>query len=105
MLASQLMFSDDSREFGAREEAEFTTRLIGLFDRLAAGEYGAERMARDVYGIFSRDCGIRGLVNLSGRFWVENSSKWKLEKAIVAHARLDEAGIAFAPRSLSLFEA
>jgi alpha-galactosidase len=105
MLASQLMFSDDAREFGAREEAEFTTRLLGLFDRLATREYGAERMARDVYGIFSRDGGVIGLVNLSGRSWVENSPKWKLEKAIVAHVRLDAAGLSFAPRSLSLFEA
>jgi alpha-galactosidase len=104
MLASQIMFSDDTREFGEKEELAFTARVVGLYDRLAGREYGAERIGRDMFRIFSRDGKVMGLVNLSDRARIQPSSRWNLEKAIVAHARRGDDTLAFAPRSLSLFE-
>jgi alpha-galactosidase len=105
MLASQIMFSDDAHEFGA--EAAFTARMIGLFDRLAGGEYGAERMSaegvdRDVYSIFSRDGRVRGIANLSDKPW--KASGYDPAKAFLLHATRAEGSLAFDPHSISLFE-
>jgi len=44
MLASQIMFSDDTHEFGEASEAAFTKWIVALYDRLAGREYGAERI-------------------------------------------------------------
>jgi alpha-galactosidase len=102
-LASQLMFSDDAHEFGEASEAAFTQRIVGLFDRLEALEFGAERIGRDVYSIFSRDRRVRGVANLSNSAWA--SSDYDAAKAIVLRARRAEGGrLFFEPRSISLFE-
>jgi alpha-galactosidase len=103
-LASQLMFSDDAREFGeSAEEAAFTARLVALFDRLGRREFGAERVARDVYELRSRDGAIRGVANLSGSAWRGPSED--LGRAIVAHAAAGKDGVlVYEPRSISLFE-
>jgi alpha-galactosidase len=104
MLASQIMSSDDAHGFGGQEELAFTARVVGLYDRLAGREYGAERTGKDAFRIFSRDGRVTGLANLSDRPRVEPSTRWDLRKAIVAHARRGAGTLAFAPRSLSLFE-
>jgi alpha-galactosidase len=101
MLASQIMFSDDTHEFAEAGEAAFTSRIVGLFDRFSGGEYGAERLAPEVYSILSRDGGVRGIANLSDRPW--KASGYDEAKAIVLHARRAGVGLAFDPRSISLF--
>lgn len=101
MLASQIMFSDDARDFGEIAEATFTARIVGLFDALAGGEYGAERLAKDVYSIFARDGGLRGVVNLSNSPWI--APGYDPAEAIVLRAAAVEGGLAFDPHSISLF--
>jgi alpha-galactosidase len=102
MLASQLMFSDDAREFG--EEAAFTSRAAGLYDRLSGREYGAERVGRDVFRVFSRDGVVSGIANLSDRPWVEGAGRWALSTAVALRARDAGGALSFDPRSVSLFE-
>jgi alpha-galactosidase len=102
LLASQLMFSDDTQEFGEPEEAAFTARVVGLYDSLADREYGAERVGPDVYSIFSRDGRVRGVVNLSNRPW--SALGYDPVKALVLHATRGEGALAFEPRSMSVFE-
>jgi alpha-galactosidase len=101
LLASQIMFSDDTGEFGEPGEAAFTARMVELYDALSSRDYGAERVVRDIYSIFSRDGGVRGIVNLSNRPWT--ASGYDPAKALVLHAAQGEGVLAFAPRSLSLF--
>jgi alpha-galactosidase len=100
-LGSQLMFSDDPAEFGEAREVEFTRRIVGLFDELSGGEYGAERLARDVYSLFSRDGRVRGVANLSNRPWA--GSGYDSAQALVLHAERSGDSLAFAARSISLF--
>jgi alpha-galactosidase len=102
LLASQIMFSDDTQEFGEPEEAAFTARVVGLYDSLADREYGAERVGPDVYSIFSRDGRVRGVVNLSNRPW--SASGYDPAEALVLHAARGEGALAFEPRSMSVFE-
>jgi alpha-galactosidase len=102
MLASQLMFSDDAHDFGAPDEAAFTARMVDLFDRLEGRDYGAQRVAKDVYSIFSRDGLVRGIANLSNRPWKAPSHD--PERAIVIHATSEGGSLAFEPHSISLFE-
>jgi len=103
MLASQIMFSDDAREFGDEAEAAFTARIVGLHDLLAGREYGADCLGRDVFRIFSRDGSVSGIANLSDRPWVEPADRWDASRAIVLHARPGEGRLAFEPRTISLF--
>jgi alpha-galactosidase len=101
-LASQLMFSDDARAFG--DEAAFTARLAGLYDRLSGGEYGAERIGRDVFRLFSRDGSVEGVANLSDLPWIEPAARWESTRPVVSRTRSTGRGLAFEPRSVSLFE-
>jgi alpha-galactosidase len=101
LLASQIMFSDDAHEFGEPGEVAFTARIVGLYDRLAGGEYGAERIAKDLYSVFSRNGRVRGVANLSNGS--RTVSGYDPAKAIVLRAERDGASLAFAPRSISLF--
>jgi alpha-galactosidase len=104
MLASQIMFSDDTHEFGGGGEAAFTARIAALFDRLAGGEYGAERVAKDVYSIFSRDGRVKGIANLSEHCY--GTEGFDALRAIVAHGEKAGSGTTlFEPRSISLYEA
>jgi len=69
MFASQIMSSDDPGEVTGEEEA-FTRELIALYDKIEGRDFGVERFSSrspDVYRIFSRDGGIDGIINLSGR--------------------------------------
>ncbi len=104
LLASQLMFSDDAREFGEAEEAAFTTRIVGLYDELSGREYGAERIGRDVFRLFSRDGAIAGIANLSDRPWAEPLGRWEPSGALLLRARQIPGALAFEPRSISLFK-
>jgi alpha-galactosidase len=101
MLASQVMFSDDAREFG--DEAAFTSRIVELHDRLAGREYGVERAGRDAFRIFSRDGAVSGIANLSDRPWIESAEGWDALRAMVLRARRVKGSLAFEPRSISLF--
>jgi alpha-galactosidase len=105
MLASQIMFSDDTHEFGEGGEAAFTARIVELYDLLAGGEYGADRIsadARDVYSLFGRDGRLRGIANLSGKPWF--ASGYESGKALVLRAARAAGGLAFEPHSISLFK-
>jgi alpha-galactosidase len=104
MLASQIMFSDDTAEFGDPAEAAFTARIIALYDALSGREYGAERVSagkRDVYSVFSRDGSVKGIVNLSDHPWT--AAGFDPSKALVLRASRVEGALAFEPRSISLF--
>jgi alpha-galactosidase len=108
MFASQLMFSDDTHEFGERAETAFTARVVDLFDALSGGDYGVERIVadrplRDLYSVFSRDGRLRGIVNLSDKPWIEPAERWDPAKALVLRAARSGDRLAFEPRSMSLF--
>lgn len=102
MLASQIMFSDDPHDYGDPEESAFTARIVGLFDALAGRRYGAQRIARDVYSIFSENGRVRGVANLSGKPW--KAAGYDRSAALVLRADAVEGALAFRPRSISLFE-
>ena len=104
LLASQIMFSDDTHEFGEDGEGAFTARVVALYDALAGREYGAERLGRDAFRIFSRDGRIEGLANLSDRPRREGAARWGTGKAVAGIAERSDGSIAFAPRSITLFE-
>lgn len=104
LLASQIMFSDDTRGFGKAAEAAFTSRIVALYDRLAGREYGVERLFDEIYSIFSRDGRIKGIVNLSDGYY--GGESFDALKAIVAHADKESRGsILIEPRSIALYEA
>lgn len=102
MLASQIMFSDDAETFGGPGEAEFTKRIIALFDELAGRRYGATAIGRDLYSIFSEDGAISGIVNLSDRRLAGMDPGGK--RALVSHFVRNGACVSFEPHSISLFE-
>jgi alpha-galactosidase len=103
MLASQIMFSDDTREFGEEGERAFTARIIALYDRIGRREFAAERSARDVYALASRDGAIRGIANLSDSGW--KGPGFDLARALVAHVEpVRGGGLVYEPHSISLYE-
>ncbi len=68
LLAGQIMFSDDPAEFRAgSEEDRLTGSILALYDRLEGDDYGALRIAKDVYRLESRSGRVTGLINLSPR--------------------------------------
>jgi alpha-galactosidase len=104
MLASQIMFSDDASEFG--DEAGFTERLVALFDRLGEREFGAERLGRDLYRLFSRDGRVWGWVNLgdsAARVSGVDAEAAAAAERILFHGRFAGAGLELERRSVSLF--
>jgi alpha-galactosidase len=103
MLASQIMFSDDAYGFGKGGEEAFTRRIVALLDRLGGREYGAERIAKDVYRVFSEEGGIAGIINLSNRSVVLDG--FDPSRAILLHASTRGSLLRFERRSISLFEA
>jgi alpha-galactosidase len=66
LLGSQIMLSDDTQRQDAADIA-LTRRILGLYDRLSGDEYGAVRLARDIFRLESRSGKITGLINLSRR--------------------------------------
>lgn len=103
LFASQIMFSDDTHEPPTSSEAAFTSRIVGLYDRLADREYRAARLAEDVFEVESRDGRIHGLVNLSGEAFSLPAARFP-GKAVVAHAAPAGADLVLEPRSISLYE-
>ena len=104
LFASQIMFSDDTHEAPGPGELAFTSKIVGLYDRLAGHEYGAARLGRDVFEVESRDGRIRGLANLTGKPFALPAGRFA-GKAIVEHASREGGTLAFEPRSISLYEA
>jgi alpha-galactosidase len=103
LLASQIMSSDGGSGSGKGGEAGFTRRIVALFDRLEGGSYGAERIAKDVYRIFSEDGRVAGVANLSGRpFYAAGLDP---ARAIVMRGRAEGGALRLEPHSMSLFEA
>ena len=104
LFASQIMFSDDSGEFGDPAEKALTERVVGLYDRLSGREYGAERVARFVFSVFSRDGRVRGVVNLSEKIFEAPEGKYSGGTALVSHTESSGGAVRFAPHSISLYE-
>jgi alpha-galactosidase len=105
-LASQIMFSDDASEFGSPGERRFTASIVDLYDRLGRREFGAERLARGVFAIFSRDGLIHGYINLRSRSWLARepqAASLDPATALVLHASKVRRGLLLEPRSISLF--
>jgi len=104
MLASQIMFSDDTHEFGEASEAAFTKWIVALYDRLAGRSTGPSA---------SRAMSIRSLAATAA---YEASRTFRIKpgpaagydpaRSIVLHAlALGSKGkLAFEPRSISLFQ-
>jgi alpha-galactosidase len=69
LLGGQIMFSDDPLRM---EEADrvLTRRIAALYGQLEDDEYGATRIARDVFRLESRSGRTAGLINLSVRPFV-----------------------------------
>lgn len=66
LLGSQIMLSDDTRKQDAADIV-LTRRILDLYSRLAGDEYGAVRLARDIFRLESRSGQTAGLINLSRR--------------------------------------
>ncbi|MDR2494327.1 MAG: alpha-galactosidase [Spirochaetaceae bacterium] len=66
LLAGQLMVSGDPSDKD-RKDAAFTRRITALYDALADDEYGAVRIAWEVFRLESRSGATAGLINLRGR--------------------------------------
>jgi alpha-galactosidase len=106
LLASQIMFSDDASEFGSQGERAFTARIIELYDRLRKSEFGAERLDREVFSLFSRDGRYEGYINLrDSAYAVRDARAESLDPAtaILCRASRIAGGLALEPRSISLF--
>lgn len=103
LFASQIMFSDDTHEAPSPSELAFTARVVALYDRLAGREYGALRLAHDVFSVESRDGRVRGVANLSDLAYPAGSGL-PAGKPIVEHVTAAGGKPAFEPRSISLYE-
>ena len=103
LFASQIMFSDDTHEGVSESEKAFTRRVVSLYDRLDGREYGARRLASDVFEVESRDGGVRGVVNLTGSGYGMPAASFGGE-AVVEHVSRVGGRIVFEPRSISLYE-
>jgi alpha-galactosidase len=64
LLAGQIMFSDDPINM-QEDDVVLTKKILHLYDDLSADEYGAVRIAKDVFQLESRSGKICGLINLS----------------------------------------
>jgi len=113
LLASQIMFSDDTGGEAEKADLEFTQRIIGLYDRLGGREYGAESIGPEIYHISSRDGKLSGIVNLSELPARLPAGLYNRGEALVEHAAPDArngSGIPgeapmmnFEPHSISLY--
>ncbi|MDR2793471.1 MAG: alpha-galactosidase [Treponema sp.] len=66
LLAGQVMCSDAPLDLEA-VDTRLTARIAALYEALADDEYGAVRIARDVFRLISRSGAITGVINLSNR--------------------------------------
>jgi alpha-galactosidase len=81
LLGGQIMFSDDPRDLAPGDIA-LTGRIAGLYDQLAGDEYGAVRIAREVFRLESRSGSITGLINLSKRLFSLEGHEGPLRSAL-----------------------
>jgi len=106
LLASQLMVSDGAEDAGdaraSAAAASFTARIIALFDRLAGRRYGAQRIGRGLYSLFSEDGAVSGMANLSNR--ARPGPDLDRRRPIVSHAFRTGRGLYFEPHTISLYE-
>jgi alpha-galactosidase len=109
LLAGQIMFSDDPSALNETDLA-LTRRVSELFDILSGDEYGARRIARDVFLLLSRSGKFTGLINLRKRNYTLDGTEdifftFSRGRVLVDHClRKRDGRIVFAPRSVSVFE-
>jgi alpha-galactosidase len=95
LLAGQIMFSDDPARLSL-EDLRFTGRIISLYEKLSGDEYGAVRLARDVFRLLSRSGRTSGIINLSAKPYAANEfGDWDF---LVDH----RTGGGFAPHTISI---
>ncbi|MDR0387893.1 MAG: alpha-galactosidase [Treponema sp.] len=111
LLGSQIMLSDNTRRQDAADIA-LTRRILGLYDRLAGDEYGAVRLARNIFRLESRSGRTAGLINLSRRPFTLTADidaplcaafsrgTWLTDHRV----RSKGAGFTFAPHTVSIAE-
>jgi alpha-galactosidase len=109
LLASQIMFSDDPARL-TEADTLLTARINALYGELEGEEYGAVRIAADVFRLESRHGKIAGLINLdrkpfklyddvdAGLFAPVN-----LSDAIVCHWKDEGAYKVFEGHSISIW--
>jgi alpha-galactosidase len=68
LLAGQIMFSDDPINM-QDDDVALTKKIVQLYDDLSGDEYGAVRLAKDVFRLESRSGKISGLINLSRKIF------------------------------------
>jgi alpha-galactosidase len=66
LLAGQIMFSDDPSDL-TDDDIALSRRINALCEALADDEYGAVRIAKDIYRLTSRSGNIAGIINLSNK--------------------------------------
>ncbi len=104
LFGSQLMVSDDLHHYSDEAEGSFTAHIVDIFDKLSHDDYGAERLAKDVWRVSSRSGEIDGIVNLSDKVWKSRGRvRMETNRPIVSHIVKDTHGLAFERRSVSLF--
>jgi alpha-galactosidase len=101
LLAGQIMFSDDPADLTDADIA-FSRRISALYEALADDEYGAVRIAKDVYRLTSRSGNIAGIINLSNKpYRAKPSGEGELSGEFLLDRRIRGA---FAPHTISLFQ-
>ncbi|MDR0758959.1 MAG: alpha-galactosidase [Treponema sp.] len=111
LLGSQIMLSDDTQKLKATDIA-LTRRILSLYERLTGDEYGAVRLARNIFRLESRSGRTAGLINLSRRpFTLTADTDAALYAAfsqgnwLVDHrTRSKGKDFAFAPHTISIVE-
>jgi len=103
MFASQIMFSDDSEDFGGPAEIAFTDRVVAFYDRIEGMEFGAQRTGRDLFTVSERDGKAYGWINLGSRgVRVRDSGRWSRDPAFPFRARRLDDGWLLEGRSMTL---
>lgn len=109
LLGSQIMLSDDTQRQEAADIA-LTRSILSLYDHLAGDEYGAVRLARNVFRLESRSGQTAGLINLSRRSFTLTAqmdaalhaalsqASWLVDHRVRSNAR----GFTFAPHTISI---
>jgi alpha-galactosidase len=109
LLAGQIMVSDDPSTLSEADLA-LARRVSELFDILSDDEYGARRIARDVFLLLSRSGKFTGLINLRKKMYTLDGTEdifftFSRSRVLVDHClRKRDGRIVFAPCSVSVFE-
>jgi alpha-galactosidase len=73
LLAGQIMFSDDPINM-QDDDITLTKKIVQLYDDLSGDEYGAVRLAKDVFRLESRSGKMCGIINLSNKTFTLKSN-------------------------------